>query len=73
MIWSDFSNNTFSNALEIIKNIKILYPDMAGIDIWEYYKSPPCNDDPSIWAKKVREGLFSYTQRKWFSLTWLFN
>lgn len=73
MLWSDFSNDTFSNALETIKNIKILHPNMAGIDIWEYYKSPPNKEDPSSWAKNVKEILLAYRERKWFSLTWLFN
>ena len=73
MLWSDFDENTFNNALETIKNIKILYPDMAGIDIWEYYKAPPDKNDPSIWAKKVKEILTIYKQREKFSIGCLLN
>ena len=73
MLWSDFDENTFNNALETIKNIKIRYPNMAGIDIWEYCKSPPNNVDPSQWAKEVKEVLIAYRERKWFSTGWLFN
>ena len=68
MLDSDFDKNSFDKALETIKNIKIIYPDMAGIDIWEYFESPPDKNDPSKWAKQVKEILTIYRLRKWFSL-----
>ena len=73
MLWNCFNKENFNNALTTIKNIKILYPDMAGIDIWEYYKAPPSSNDPTIWAKKIREILQMYSPKKKFSIGILLN
>ena len=72
MLWSDFDRDNFNNALETIKSIKKMYPNMAGIDIWEYYKSPPSNDDPSIWSKKIKNLLNKPTSYSFLGLN-LFN
>ena len=56
-----------------ILNIKILYPNMAGVDIWEYYKAPPCKDDQSVWSKKMKEVLTIYTPKSKFSIGCLLN
>ena len=67
-------SSTFTDSvLETIKNIKIRYPDMAGIDVWEYFESPPDKNDPSMWAKLVKEIITTHRVRKWFKLSWLFN
>lgn len=73
MLASEFGENNFNSVLETIKNIKIRYPDMAGIDVWEYFESPPDKNDPSMWAKLVKEIITTHRVRKWFKLSWLFN
>lgn len=47
---SQFCNN-FNKYLEIIKEIKSKYPNWGGLYNWEYYTSPPDNNDPSKWSK----------------------
>ena len=49
-----FDDNTFHNALDEIKKIKDQYPTFCGIFDWEYLNAPPNKDDPSQWAKLIK-------------------
>ena len=37
-----------------IKKIKTKYPMIAGVFDWEYLNAPPDNDDPSQWARLIK-------------------
>ena len=55
MISFDFNNNNFNDALTTIKNVKKEYPNMAGVFDWEYINAPPDKNDPSQWAKQIKD------------------
>jgi len=47
--------DAFATGLATIKNIKKIYPDFGGVDVWEYFDSPPGNKaDPSLWSKEIK-------------------
>ena len=50
-----FNKDTFKNALYIIKELLKIYPTLCGIDDWEYCNAPPNKEDPSLWAKLIKE------------------
>ena len=50
-----FNKDTFKNALYIIKELLKIYPTLCGIDNWEYCIAPPNKEDPSLWAKLIKE------------------
>ena len=54
MISGDFINN-FPDALKEIQKVKNKYPKFLGADVWEYINAPPNTDDPSMWAKEIKE------------------
>ncbi len=54
MISGDFLDDNFHVALDVIKNIVKKYPKMCGCDIWELCNSPPNVNDPSQWAKLIK-------------------
>jgi len=49
-----FDENTFQNALDEVKKIKEKYPTFSGVFDWEYLNAPPKKDDPSEWAKLMK-------------------
>ena len=52
MISNDFLNN-FSKALEIIKNVKLIYPNFGGVYVWEYNDAPPEIYRHITWAIEI--------------------
>lgn len=55
MISSQFpSMESFSDCLITLLEIKEKYPNFGGVDVWEYFNSPPgIIKDPSIWAHVI--------------------
>jgi len=49
-----FDDKTFQNALDEIKKIKDKYPACGGVFDWEYLNAPPNKEDPSEWAKIMK-------------------
>ena len=50
------TKSSFDVALETIKHIKEKYPDFGGVDVWEYFDSPPGDkSDPGEWSKEMSE------------------
>lgn len=49
-----FDKKTFKNALNHVKEIKKKYPNMSGVYDWEYLNAPPNDNDPSQWAKLMK-------------------
>ena len=49
-----FTDKSFRTALEEIKKIKDKYPTFNGIFDWEYLNAPPDKDDPSQWARMIK-------------------
>ena len=49
-----FDDKTFSDALEEVKKIKDKYPTFGGVFDWEYLNAPPNKEDPSEWAKLMK-------------------
>jgi len=49
-----FDDKTFQNALNEVKKIKDKYPTFAGVFDWEYLNAPPNKEDPSEWAKLMK-------------------
>jgi hypothetical protein len=48
------TKSSFNIALSTIKNIKEKYPDFGGVDVWEYFDSPPGNkSNPGEWSKDM--------------------
>lgn len=52
MISNDFLND-FSKALEIIKNVKLIYPNFGGVYVWEYNDAPPEIYRHITWAIEI--------------------
>jgi len=52
MLGGDYDD--FNTSLEEVKKVKKTYPDMKGVFIWEYINSPPDQNDPSQWCKKMK-------------------
>jgi len=60
MISSDFSPDTFGNALDIVKSLKTKYPNFGGVFVWEYLDAPPGgNNHPELWATGMHNVLYS--------------
>ena len=49
-----FDDKTFQNALNEVKKIKDKYPTFAGVFDWEYLNAPPNKENPSQWAKLMK-------------------
>ena len=49
-----FTEKTFSNALHEVIKIKQKYPKISGVYDWEYLDAPPNKNDPSQWAKLMK-------------------
>ena len=49
-----FTEKTFHNAIHEVIKIKNKYPNFAGVYDWEYLDAPPNKDDPSQWAKLMK-------------------
>lgn len=52
-----FDSNSFKNALNELKQCLDKYPTMLGVFDWEYLDAPPDKDDPSQWAKLIKNKL----------------
>jgi len=50
-----FDEKTFSKAIHEVIKIKDEYPDFAGVFDWEYLNAPPDKNDPSQWAKLMKD------------------
>lgn len=64
MISSQFSSdNKFSECLDTLSEIKKQYPDFGGVDVWEYFNSPPGKiKNPSIWSDSI-SNIFKYCKK----------
>ena len=51
MMSGQFTDDSF---VSVIHSIKEKYPDVSGFYDWEYLDAPPNKDDPSEWAKLVK-------------------
>ena len=60
VLYSQFNSQNFSQFLQIIKDCKKKYPYFGGVFIWEYFKSPPDNNKPYIWADNVYKTLTNH-------------
>ena len=49
-----FNKSNFNLALEEIKKINDKYPSISGVYDWEYLNAPPDSNDPSQWAKLMK-------------------
>ena len=50
-----FSESNFKEALDEIKKIKDKYPNFSGVFDWEYLNAPPDKNDPSQWARLMKQ------------------
>ena len=50
-----FSESNFKEALDEIKKIKEKYLDFSGVFDWEYLNAPPNKNDPSEWARLMKQ------------------
>ena len=50
-----FDEKTLSKAIHEVKKINDEYPDFAGVYDWEYLNAPPDKNDPSQWAKLMKD------------------
>ena len=57
MVSSQFTQETFMNALNEVKKIKEKYPNFGGVFNWEYFDSPPDKKHPEIWAIEMNKVL----------------
>lgn len=53
MVSSQFTPQTFENALVEVKRIKEKYPNFGGVFNWEYFDSPPDKNHPEEWASEM--------------------
>jgi alkaline phosphatase D len=51
MMSGQFSDDSF---VKVVHDIKSSYPNVAGFYDWEYLDAPPNKDNPSEWAKLVK-------------------
>ena len=49
-----FNEISFPRALDEIKKIKEKYPNLSGVFDWEYLNAPPNKNDPSEWARCMK-------------------
>jgi len=49
-----FNESNFNEALNEIKKIKEKYSDFSGVFDWEYLNAPPNKEDPSEWARLMK-------------------
>ncbi len=49
-----FNEISFPKALDEIKKIKEKYPNFSGVFDWEYLNAPPNKNDPSEWARCMK-------------------
>ena len=57
-----FNSETFKNALHEIQKIKYAYPKMKGVYDWEYLNAPPDKNDPSQWAKLIKQNITNFNK-----------
>lgn len=50
---TEFTKETFVEALEEVHKIRQKYPTFGGVFNWEYFSSPPNPDMPSEWAMEM--------------------
>ena len=50
-----FDESSFKEALDEIKKIKDKYPKFSGVFDWEYLNAPPNKEDPSEWARLMKQ------------------
>ena len=55
MLSGQFTKDTFSDAVNCVKECLHEYPSMGGVFVWEYIDSPPDEKDPSQWCKLMRK------------------
>jgi hypothetical protein len=54
MLSSQYTSETFPDALDELKKIKEAYPKMIGAFDWEYIDAPPNTKDPSEWSRYIK-------------------
>ena len=59
MISSQFDQNNFNEALNVIEKIKEKYNDFGGVFNWEYFNSPPNTNQPILWSEEIGEILIN--------------
>ena len=52
MMSGQFKDDSFKNP---VHDVKSKYPLVCGFFDWEYLNAPPNKDDPSEWAKIIKE------------------
>ena len=62
MVSSQFTSETFENALEEVRKIKEKYRNFGGVFNWEYFDSPPDKKHPEIWAIEMNKVLCNQQQ-----------
>ena len=55
MMSGQFTQKTFSNALQEVKKRYEKYPTMGGVFDWEYLDAPPDEKDPSQWCYLMKQ------------------
>ena len=50
-----FNEQNFSKATYEIYKTQNKYPKMLGVYDWEYLNAPPDKNDPSQWAKLMKQ------------------
>ena len=55
MMSGQFTKDTFKDALQEVKLCLETYPRMGGVFVWEYFDSPPDENDPSQWCRLMAE------------------
>ena len=50
-----FDKTNFKTAISEVKKCIENYPKMGGVYDWEYLNAPPDNNDPSQWAKLMKQ------------------
>jgi len=57
MLSGQFTPDNFKDALNEVAKIKNKYTSFGGVYDWEYFNSPPRNNNPSEWAYLMKEIL----------------
>ena len=57
MFSGEFDYDTFYVACNEVGKIKSKFCNFGGVFNWEYFDSPPDNNDPSLWAKMMNKAI----------------
>ena len=54
IVMGSISSNYTLNNLKVIEQISKKYKNFGGVFNWEYYDSPPNNNNPALWSLMVK-------------------